>query len=368
MTNAARVPQPEPREPVTGTGPRPGVGDRPRIPTYQISYQGSDISEAISDRVERIQVVEELEGQADSLTLMLNNVDRVWHNEWTPMLGDLVTVSIGYVGGDFTEPCSYEVDEPTYKFAADTCELKGQATPITKAVRQRNSAGYEGYNLADLAAEVAARHGLELVGNVPPITFERTTQKNEFDLGWLKKLGLRYGVIFKVHSCTQLVFYYEPELEAAPPAFVVLRTLLDPGGASSLKKSAADTYKSCVVRYKDPKTDELYDVEVETNNPDVRSGSTLTITGERFENIGQATKRAEEALRKANSGLVTGTLDLEGEVFFRAGLNIELLTDPLEFGTLGGKYQIRKVTHTVVPTRGVKMGWRSALEVRKIYE
>ena len=150
-----------------------------------------------------------------------------------------------------------------------------------------------------------------------------------------------------------------------PPAFIVLRSLLAPSGGSQLKKAAADTYVTCKASYKDPKTDELYEIEITTDNPDVQSGSTLRITGERFENLEQATLRAEEALRKANSMLVSGTLDVEGEVLYRAGTNIELLADPLEFGTLGGKYQIRKVTHTVIPKRGVKMG--SALEVRKIY-
>ena len=68
----------------------------------------------------------------------------------------------------------------------------------------------------------------------------------------------------------------------------------------------------------------------------MQSGSILRITGERFENLEQATLRAEEPLRKANSMLVSGTLDVEGEVLYRAGTNIELLADPLEFGTLGG--------------------------------
>lgn len=345
---------------------------RPRIPTYNVGYKKADqagfldITKDIQELVERIEITEELEGQSDTLSLVLSNFDYRWFNAWTPAHGDRITVSIGYIGEPFTDPVTFEVDEPTYKFAPDTMSLKGQATPITQSLRQRNSRGYEGFTLADFARDVAERHGLELVGQVPEIQFDRVTQKNEMDLGWLKKLALRYGVIFKVESCTKLVFYVESELEAQPPAFTINRAFL-PGSSSQLKKSAADTYKGAKVTYKDPKTQDLYEVEVETDNPEVATGDTLSITGERFENEGQAQLRAEEALRKANSGLVEGTLDLEGEVVYRAGNNFALPTDKTEFGTLGGKYQIRTVRHIVIPKRGTKMGWRSSLEVRKIF-
>lgn len=358
---------------------------RPRQPTYTISYQGTDVSGEIAAFVEKIEITEELEGKADTLSIKLNNADFRWFNEWTPNLGDRISVAFGYVGEGLSEPITFEVDEPTYEFGPDIMSLKGTATPITETLRQRRSVGFEGFSLAELAAIVADRHGLTLVGKVPEIVFERVTQKNEMDLGWLKKLALRFGVIFKVESCEKLVFFVEKDLETLEPFFMIRRQTeeFEPGetptsgglpvlfmapGAISLKKKSSDTYKSARAVYKDPKTQEVYETVVPTANPEIGSADELNITGERMENPEQTALRAEEALRKANSTLVEGSFNMEGEQIFRAGTNFELSTDRNQFGVLGGKFQMRSVKHVIIPKAGPKMGWRSDFEARKIFE
>lgn len=343
-----------------------GGARRPRVPFYDVSYEGKGITEAIAAFVEKIELTEELEGQSDSVTMTLNNFDLRWLNEWRPTIGERLTVSLGYRGEAFTEPVQFEVDEPTFKFVPDVMQLKGQATPVVKPIRQRYNMAFEGYTLADLAQWVADKHGLNLIGNVPPIQFERVTQKNEPDLAWLKKQALRYGVIFKVENCENLIFYIEEELEAMPPAITLIRSFMADDGSSSLKVQATDTYQKAQTDYKDPKTGEWYIVEVQTNNPFVKVDSVLRITGERFETVDQAAQRCKEALRKANSTAVEGTFDVEGEVFWRAGMNIALSGDRDQFGYLGGKYQIRKVKHSMTPKEGRKQGWRTSLDVRLI--
>jgi uncharacterized protein len=347
-------------------GGNAGGGRRPRIPTYEVGYERADISLY----VEKIEVTEELEGDSDSVSMTVNNYNLDWYNGWRPYLGDRVTVSLGYRGEQFTDPVEFEVDEPTFKIAPDVMELKGQATPVTQSLRQKYSNAFEEgeATLPQLAAYVAEKHGLELVGNIPEIDFRRVTQKNEEDLAWLRKLALKYGVIFKVESCRRLVFAVESELEALPPVYQISRKLLADDGSTSFKMQTTDTYRAAQADYKDPKTNEWMTYEVESTNPEVATGDVLRITGERFENVEQLQLRTDEALRKANSTLVEGTIDLEGEVYWRAGLNIYLPEDPTEFGFLGGKYQVRRVKHTLVPEGGRKQGWRSQLEVRKIFE
>ncbi len=346
------------------SGGNAGGGRRPRVPTFEVSYSGADIREF----VEKIEVIEELEGNADSVTMTVNNYDLRWYNEWRPYLGDVVTVSLGYRDEAFTEPVDYEVDEPTFKIAPDVMELKGTATPITGSLRQRYSNAFEQWTLPQLAAFVAEKHGLTLVGTVPEILFDRVTQKNEPDLAWLRKLALRYGVIFKVHSCRSLVFYTEEELEAMPPVYFVSRKMLSPDASTSFKLQSTDTYQMARADYKHPKTNEWMFVEEATTNPEVRTQDVLRVTGERNENAEQIALRTREALRKANSTIVEGTINVEGEVYWRAGMNILLLAGPDEFGPLiGGKHQVRRVRHTLVPEGGAKQGWRSELEVRKIF-
>jgi phage protein D len=347
------------------SGQNAGGGRRPRIPTFEVSYNGGDVREF----VEKIEITEELEGSSDSVSMTLNNYDLRWYNEWRPVLGDYVDVSLGYRDEAFTSPVRFEVDEPTYKIAPDVMELKGQATPITSSLRQNYSNAFEQWTLPELAAFVAEKHGLEVVGTIPEIMFDRVTQKNEKDLAWLRKLALRYGVIFKVESCERLVFATEEELERRPPVYVITRNMLSPDGSTSFKVQSTDTYKMARCDYKDPKTNEWLFLEVETTNPEVRTDDVLRVTGERHENAEHLALRTREALRKANSTLVEATFNVEGEVYWRAGLNIWLPTEPDEFGNLiGGKYQVRRVRHTLVPEGGRKQGWRSELSARKVFE
>ncbi|MFH7241803.1 MAG: phage late control D family protein [Spirulina sp.] len=346
------------------SGGNAGGGRRPRLPAYDVSYEGADISLYI----EKIEVTEELEGSSDSANLVANNYQLHWYNEWRPRLGDRFTVSLGYRDEAFTAPVTYEVDEPTFRIAPDVMELKGLATPVTESLRQKSSNAFEQWTLREMAEYVAEKHGLELVGEVPEILFDRVTQKNEEDLAWLRKLALKYGVIFKVESCERLVFAVESEIEAMPPIYEISRKLLSDDGSTSFKMQTTDTYREAQADYKDPKTNEWMTLVATSDNPEVATGDVLRITGERFENVEQLELRTAEALRKANSTLVEGTLNLEGEVYWRAGLNLWLPDDRDEFGFLGGKYQVRSVKHTLVPEGGRKQGWRSELSVRKVFE
>lgn len=346
-----------------------GGGRRPRIPTVNVSYgRGGGTAGDITPFIEKIEIVEELEGNSDTVSMTVNNYDRRWLSAWRPRLGDYLIVSIGYRNEAFTSPVKYEVDEPTFTFAPDTMAIKGKATPITKSLTQKFSNAFEQWSLPELAQFVADKHGLQLVGQVPEIIFDRVTQKNEPDLAWLRKLALRYGVIFKVESCERLVFYTEKELEAMPPVYTITMNLLSPDGSSSLKLQSTDSYKEAQTDYKEPKTNQWHQVNAQTSNPEIATQDTLRVTGERFETPEQVQLRTEEALRKANSTVVEGTLNVEGEVYYRAGLNIALPTDPMQFGDMGGKFQIRRVRHNLVPEGGVKQGWRSELEVRKVFD
>lgn len=328
--------------------------DRPRVPTFKIWLNSKVFDQDIKHLIESLSIVDKLEGESDTIEVTLNNYDGRWLSSWMLEKGDRLVVRFGYVGEILTTPVEYEIDEMGFRFAPDTVAIKGQATPVSEKLRQKESKAYEETSLRQIAAEIAAKHGLKLVGKIPDVKFTRLTQKNETDLEFLRRQALRYGAVFKIESCKKLVFATEKELEEAEPVITIDRRQLK--ASSALNTKTVDTYKSAVVQYKDPKTDKLH--KAKATSARKKNQDQLTIAAERFETPEQAKLRAEEALRKANASEVEGNLDLEGEVTFVAGLNLELTG----MGRLSGKYQIKEVKQDI----NTRSGFTSSLSVRKI--
>jgi uncharacterized protein len=330
------------------------MAKRPRVPTYVVVFNGRTTKGEIGDMIEDITLIDKLEGESDTVEFKLNNYDAYWMTS-PPLKGDRLIVSIGYRDELMTQPVEYELDEFTYHISPDSVVVKGQATPpVTKNMRQKYSFAYEDTTLVDIAAYIAGKHGLRIAGQIPAISFKRVTQKNETDLAFLKRIASKYGVIFKVDSCRTLVFSEESELESRPAVIVVNRTLMKSSSTFNIK--SVDTYASASVQYRDPKTDELYRSDVVGATTKVVDN--LNVVAERFEEPGQAEKRAAEALRKANATEVEGTIDTEGEVSYIAGINIDITG----LGFLDGKYQIKEVRQSVTNSAG----FTSQLTVRKI--
>ncbi|HIK42151.1 phage late control D family protein [Thermoleptolyngbya sp. M55_K2018_002] len=332
-----------------------------RYPTFSLTYEGKDITEDIKPYVLAIAYTDKLEGESDELEITLENLDLRWMNAWYPKPGDRVTLRIGYLG-EALIGSSFEVDEPEFTGAPDTLRLKGLATPVTAALRQKNTTAYGNTTLRAIARRIADKHKLQLVGNVPEIRLERVTQKEETDLEFLRKLSADYGLIFKVEGTEKLVFFKESDLEAAAAAIALDRKDL---ARYSLKRGTAGTYKSAEISYQDPKTGRFISAKVDAQGKEVAkakedapaAGDVLKIR-ERCENREQAIAKATEQLRRANKGQIEGNLDIEGNVRLNAGSNLTLTG----FFGLNGKYQIEQVRHTL--TR--REGYKSSAEIKGI--
>lgn len=329
-----------------------------RVPTFKLSYLGTDITNDIKTLTISITFVDKLAGESDELEISLDNSDFRWLDAWAPKEGDTVTLQLGYQDELLMPATTFEVDEPEYSGPPDTLRLKGLATPITASLRQKRTQAYENTTLRAIAQAIADRHGLELVGQVPEIKIERSTQKEQADLTYLKELAEEYGLIFKIESTNKLVFFSESDLEAAEAVLVIKRTEIS---RYTLSRGAKGTYKAAKISYQDPKTGKFVEVTIGADGSEIRSdedtpgeaetgvasGDVLNIR-ERVENREQATVKATEALRRANRGQVEGRLDLEGNVLLSGGINVTLEG----FRRLNGKYQVAEARHRFTKSQG----------------
>ncbi|MEM6866983.1 MAG: hypothetical protein AAF528_01170 [Cyanobacteria bacterium P01_C01_bin.121] len=341
-----------------------------RKPVFDLTYNGTNITQEISELTLSVNFTDKLEGESDELAISLINSDLRWLNAWLPSEGDTAELQMGFEGEALLGPVLFEVDEPRWSGSAsqgDTFTLRGLATPVTKSLRQRNTQAYEETALLAIAQQIAEKHSLEIIGVdvVPNIAIKRQTQKEQTDLGFLRDLAAEYGLLFKIESLTKLVFYLEDDLEAAPAVLALDRTDVS---SYRISRKAGGTYKAATVSYQDGETGEFIEVTVDLDGAEVpkpteeEEGAIATEdilkVRERVESRGQAEAKAIAALKRANSARVEVELSLEGEVKLVAGINIDLTG----VGRLSGKYLIETAKHSLSKNQG----YRSSVTCRKV--
>ncbi|MGD1952047.1 MAG: phage late control D family protein [Leptolyngbyaceae cyanobacterium] len=355
----------------------------PRQPSLRVTYEGIEITQDIREFIIDASFTDNLEGKADDLRIAIENRDLRWLDTWLPGEGDRISFQLGYAPEDLTPSIEFEVDEPEWTGTPDTLRLGGVSVPVTASLREVRSVAYEGVTLQEIAQQVASRHGLQLIGEVPNIRFKRVSQKEQTDLSFLRKLAADYGVVFKVESASRLVFFRVESLELTAPVLAIARSpsseadtaaentqsekLLYPSDYR-LKRKAAGTYKAASIRYQDAESGDFIEYVVDADGNEVPqpeegeegtigSESTLRIR-DRVENVEQARIRAIEALKRANRARVTLSITLEGETLLAAGTTFTLVG----WKRLDGKYLLEKVVHRLSRSQG----YRCSIEAYKV--
>lgn len=314
----------------------------PDRPAFELIYKGVDIASEIAPHLVRCTYTDELDGKSDEIEVEVQDRDGLWRGPWCPEHGDKVELKIAADKAGPYVPCgAFEIDEPGGEVGrgGDTFSFSGVAAPVSKALRTKQTKGYEKTSLAGLAGQIAARHGLTLVGTPPAVSFERITQRRERDLQFLARLASDYGAYFAVRG-DKMVFMRREDVHAASAVRAVdvdhPRLI-----RASFKRAAHKTYSKAKGSYYDGKSKK--NIEVEAEDKAVRTGDTLKVD-DRVENAGQARAKAKARLDKANLKKQTCTLTMVGDPYLCAGQTVTLGPG---FGKWAGKYVIQKSRHSI---------------------
>lgn len=315
-----------------------------RSPKWILTYQGVNITTDISRMVLSIGYVDELGGRSGELEVELEDRDQRWQGAWFPQQGDVVSLLIGYAG-ELLLPCGdFQVDDLELEGPPDVFHLRCLPAWITPALRTRNSLGYENQTLLQIAATVAARHGMTVVGapNQIDISYLRITQKQETDLEFLRRVAVEHDYDFTVRGA-QLVFYSRASLEAQPAVLTLYRNAVE---RFSFVAKTHRIYKQAQTSYFDPQSKQLY-TQTAQADPAVATGDMLKVVA-RCENGQQAFERASAALHEANRLLVTCRLAAPGTTLLVAG-NVVALSG---WDVMDGSYIVERAQHRLSRATG----------------
>jgi phage protein D len=324
-----------------------------RAPGFKVLYNEKSITADITPYLVSITYTDAVVGKSDGVQLELSNSTGVWLDEWYPIMGDTLTVSMGFDNYQFN--CgTFEIDEIEWHFAPDVIMIKGIASGIKKATRTLLSDQHENKTLRQIIEKVATRNGYTIAGNIQDTgALTRETQNMETDLGFLKRLADTYGHSFSVRG-DKLIFTNIYELEALASATTITRLDLCPG--SHLRDKSYDTYKKVHVRHFDPMAKRVYETEFEF--PEIVNSDGFAYNGivkkdvkevrVRVDGMTDAKLKAIAALHSSNSKQQEGVLIMNGNPYVVAGNNFTLE----QCGKLSGDYHVMASTHHGEPGSG----------------
>ncbi|PHR19300.1 MAG: late control protein D [Hoeflea sp.] len=310
-------------------------------PHFSLIYKGVDISSELDPMTLSIDYTDNGHGEADEISVKVQDKDGRWQGSWKPEPGDLMSLTI-LDGSGGVLPCGdFEMDEPetSGSRSGDEMTIRGLAAPITKALRTENTKAFEDKNLSAIVREVLSQNGLSHEGQVDDLMFKRVTQRRERDLEFLKRLAEDTGHYFTVKG-TRGVFTSIKSIDGQPHALTVFRgdrSLLD----YSLKHVTAETYSKAKVSYLDQ--DKKETTRHEEADAKIKTGDVLKIAGERVESASHAKALAKSRLHFKNRNRLSGSISMVGNVRLVAGVTVGLVG----FGQYSGKALVKSSTHSM---------------------
>lgn len=325
-------------------------------PVWTLSWSGKAVTADIASMVTSLTVTDKKEGESDELTVELEDSDGRWRNAWMPAKGDVLDVAIGFQGGAMFDAGSFQVDDIEHSGPPDRLSVRAMAAGVTHALRTKRHRAFEGKTLPQIAAMVAADHGMTVIGDPATEPLKRISQANETDLQFLSKVAAEHGYVFSVRG-KSLVFLSDEELLAADPVMTLSRSRHHPI-RWRFRRTSRQVYKECEVSYQDPASKTTQKVTVKATGEAKDAGDVLK-KQVRVETAAHAKQKAQALLDRANRGEIVASLSFPGRPDLVAGVNITLEG----FGDAwDGKHHVVSSTHRM--QRGA--GYTTDVEVHRV--
>lgn len=303
----------------------------PQKPFVDLSIAGTPSGLIIGGSLKEFSYRDVHHGEVDEITFKLADGSGLWRGGWGIDEGTEVSGLMGYWGLIGAKvPCGlYTVGETEAQGdgGGDVAVFHAQSAFTSKELRTERSEAFNEMTLRAIIQKGADRHGFEVLGEIPDLTFERITQDKQSDLSFWTRLAEDWGCYFSIKG-NQLVFTTRESIESLPA--VRHFELIDGDRATrySLRKSTHKLYAKAEAKYLNPKSKKV--LKAEAVDDRVPSGDTLKID-DRAETQAHAEQMCKARLARENDGLGTGKITVVGDPLLLAGQVVQL-------GATYGKY------------------------------
>ena len=328
-----------------------------RRPFLDINIAGQPSGLSLGYDIQDFTYTDHLHGRVDEITMTLADPAGRYRGPWGIDEGTVIIAQCGYQAAPLFPCGQFAVDEheALNDGDGDLATFKALSAFTSNALRTERSAGFDDMSLSAIVETVAVRHDLRVVGDIPPLSFARVSQKKETDLQFLTRLAEAWGCYFTCKG-DRLTFTSRASLETQEPVAHFEATSEEITGYV-LRRATKGLYSRATQTYIEPKTGET--LSAQALDARISSGDTLKVD-ERAESEAHAKARCAAELAKQNDALCEGSqLTMTGAPHMMAGLVIAL-------GPTFGRYQGRYLIHEAAHMFGSE-GYKTRLYIGEVF-
>ena len=165
----------------------------------RLSLDGTDLTDKINPRLVELTLTEKGGGEADELSVTLQNADGKLA---MPDPGKILALALGWEQGDdvavgLVEKGRFTVDEVEASGPPDRIMIRARSADLSGSYRKRQTKSWKSTTLGTVLSDIAGRHGVsaqvhpDLAGKV----ITALDQNGKSDMALVKDLGSRYDAI-----------------------------------------------------------------------------------------------------------------------------------------------------------------------------
>ncbi|WP_375632914.1 contractile injection system protein, VgrG/Pvc8 family [Bartonella sp. AA74HLJMH] len=170
-------------------------------PFCTVLANGEDITKTLMDYVLSIEITDEAENKSDRITIELDDRARDSDNGFLdiPLIGTIISVTLGYEGGKNRDMGAYLIDEISVSSPPQSLSVTGRAASMNTSYRTPKSQSYHQQTLGSIVQEIAERNGYtpKVDPALAKIVVRHIDQTSESDMAFATRLAEDYDAVAK---------------------------------------------------------------------------------------------------------------------------------------------------------------------------
>lgn len=319
-----------------------GKQQDPRKVSLKLTYNAENATGDFSTKLESFSYVDIASGEADTLSLTVNNQFGQWTKNYMPGDGDYVEASIvvenwNGQGDNRALRCGrFELDGFKATGFPEIAEIGGISIPIRTDFNVTKKDRHFGKtSTKSILSDLCSRAGISLVYEAEDYPIGEIVQSGRSDLEFAFLVCKDHSLAMKLYS-SKMVVYDQSCYEEKGAAYTIHKSEMQTYSYSHQKSKL---YDSVQIQYTNPKNDEtltyFYTV------PGSSAKRTLFIN-EQVDTYQEAEVVAKSRLLENIRSAISLTIRVKGDIKHMATRNVMVSG----LGKVDGKYFIERVTHS----------------------
>lgn len=313
-------------------------------PVFRVEIDGVDKTREIWKYMESLDYSDAEDGESDTVTISVANCPAFA----IPARGVALRLWLGWKESGMKYFGSFTVDEVggDLKAAKMTITAKSADVTGTSTVKDRKDREWENVSLADLAAQIAAKHGCKAKVSVD-VYYQYQAQTNESDIAFLRRLSKEAGATLSVKDNTFVIIPYGEALRSTGE--------IDCAEVSSGRWTLQEREKYSSVKAVWWDKDKATQQSITSG-----SGEPSYVIKKRFATAAEARTAVNNHIKKLGKAELTMDLTIPGDPAIVTGAEITCKNFSPE--VLNGKYLVKSAAQSVSKTGG----WTTQATLNKL--